>query len=313
MSLHVIVGAGAVGSGTARRLAEAGHDVRVVTRSGTGPDHPRIELVAADATDVAHLTTLTEGAHAHYNCANPPYDKWATAWPPLAAAFLAAAEATGSRLVTMSNLYGFARGQQPMRATDRLEPFTRKGAIRAGMWHDALGAHQDGRIRATEIRASDYVGPGLGETSHLGDRAVPRVLAGKRVSLLGPADVAHSWSYIGDVCATLATVGTDDRSLGRAWHVPTLPPATARTMLDAVADEARVEPVAISQIPSIALRLGGLFSPLIRELGEMRYQFDEPFVIDSADTTDTFGLTPTPLADQIAATVASYQNPVAAQ
>ncbi len=313
MSLHVIVGAGAVGSGTALRLAEAGHDVRIVTRSGTGPHHDRIELVAADATDVARLTTLTEGAHALYNCANPPYDKWATAWPPLAAAFLTVAEATGARLITMSNLYGYARGRQPMRATKRLEPFTRKGAIRAQMWHDALRAHEDGRIRTTEARASDYVGPGLGETSHLGDRAVPRVLAGKRVSLLGAADVVHSWTYIGDVGATLATLGTDDRSLGRAWHVPTLPPATARTMLDAMAEAAGVEPVAISRIPSIALRVAGLFSPLIRELGEMRYQFDEPFVIDSADTTDTFGLTATPLADQIAATVASYQNPVVAQ
>lgn len=313
MSLHVIVGAGAVGSGTALRLAEAGHEVRIITRSGTGPDHHGIERVAADASDAGRLSELARGAHSLYNGANPPYDKWATAWPPLAAAFIAAAEATGARLVTMSNLYGFARGRNPMRATDPLAPFTRKGKIRTDMWHDALRAHDEGRIRATEARASDYVGPGLGETSHLGDRAVPRVLAGKRVSLLGPADVVHSWSYIGDVCETLATLGTDDRSLGRAWHVPTLPAATARTMLDAVAEAAGVDPVPISQIPATGLRLAGLFSPIIRELREMRYQFDEPFVIDATDTTETFGLEATPLAVQVAETVRSYQDLAAAQ
>ncbi|MEZ5244636.1 MAG: NAD-dependent epimerase/dehydratase family protein [Acidimicrobiales bacterium] len=312
MSLHVIVGAGAVGSGTARRLAEAGHDVRLVTRSGSGPDHPAIERVAADASDAARLTELTTDAHSLYNCANPPYHQWATAWPPLGAAFLAAAEATGARLVTMSNLYGFAAGASPMRATDPLAPGSRKGRIRTDMWHDALRAHDAGRIRATEVRASDYVGPGLGETSHLGDRVVPRVLAGRRVSLLGPADVIHSWSYIGDVCQTLATLGTDDRSLGRAWHVPTLPAVTARTMIDAMADAAGLPHVGVGRIPRPALRVAGLVSPVIRELWEMRYQFDAPFVIDAADTTAVFGLEPTPLDRQIAETLDAYRNPAVA-
>lgn len=313
MSLHVIVGAGAVGTGTALELAAAGHHVRLVTRSGSGPEHPDIERIAADATDAGRLAELTTGAHALYNCANPQYHEWAAAWPPLAASFLTVAETTEARLVTMSNLYGFARGHGPMRAGDELVPFTRKGRIRARMWHDARRAHDDGRIRATELRASDYVGPGLGETSHLGDRVVPRVLAGKRVSLLGPPDVVHSWTYIGDVCTTLATLGTDDRSLGRAWHVPTLPAVTARTMIDAMADAAGVPRVAVSRIPRAALRLAGVFSPVIRELWEMRYQFDEPFVIDATDTTEAFGLEPTPRDEQIARTLQSYQSLVVAQ
>ena len=310
MPLHVIVGAGAVGSGTALRLAEAGHDIRLVTRSGHGPDHPGVERIAADASDAARLTELARGAHALYNCANPPYHRWATEWPPLASSFLAAAEATEARLITMSNLYGHARGTMPMRATDPLAPPTRKGAIRTAMWHDALRAHGEGRIRATEARASDYVGPGLGDTSHLGDRTIPRVLAGKSVSLLGAADVIHSWSYIGDVCATLATLGTDERSLGRAWHVPTLPPVTARSMIDAIADAAAVPHVAVRRIPRPLLRAAGMFSPLVRELWEMRYQFDEPFVIDATDTTEVFGIQPTPLEHQVAEILHSYRSAV---
>ena len=308
MALHVIVGAGAVGSGTALQLAAAGHHVRIVTRSGSGPDHGDIELIGADASDTRRLVEVTRDAHALYNCANPPYHEWAAAWPPLAESLLATAEATRARLVTMSNLYGFDRDTSPMKATAPLAPFTRKGRIRTDMWHDALRAHDDGRIRATEARASDYFGPGLGETSHLGDRVVPRILAGRSVALLGPADVDHSWSYIDDVCRTLATLGTDDRSLGRAWHVPTLPAVTARTMIDALADAAGLPRVRITRIPRVALRVAGLFSPVVRELREVRYQFDEPFVIDAADTTQTFGLTATPLDHQIAATIRSYQT-----
>ena len=41
-----------------------------------------------------------------------------------------------------------------------LRPTTVKGRVRAQMWQDALAAHEAGRIRATEARASDFVGPG---------------------------------------------------------------------------------------------------------------------------------------------------------
>ena len=47
MDTHLVVGAGPVGTATTRRLLEAGHQVRVVTRSGSGPDGS--ERVAADA------------------------------------------------------------------------------------------------------------------------------------------------------------------------------------------------------------------------------------------------------------------------
>jgi uncharacterized protein YbjT (DUF2867 family) len=87
MGLHVIVGAGPVGSAAARHLVAAGHTVRLVTRRGTGPDDPAVERVAADATDVDRLAELSRGAQALYNCANPPYHRWTELWPPLAAAF----------------------------------------------------------------------------------------------------------------------------------------------------------------------------------------------------------------------------------
>src|ERR1700741_3048866 len=86
MALHVIVGAGPVGS---------------------APEHAAMERVAADATDAARLSALADGAAALYNCANPLYHRWLTDWPPLARAMLSAAERSGAVLATASNLYGY--------------------------------------------------------------------------------------------------------------------------------------------------------------------------------------------------------------
>jgi uncharacterized protein YbjT (DUF2867 family) len=106
MSLHVVVGAGPVGSATARLLTARGEQVRVITRSGSGPAD--VERVAADASDAEVLTRYVEGAEAIYSCAGPAYHRWATDWPPLGAALIRAAEASGAVLVTTATSTGTA-------------------------------------------------------------------------------------------------------------------------------------------------------------------------------------------------------------
>ncbi len=56
------------------------------------------------------------------------------------------------------------------------------------------------------------------------------------------------------------------------------------------------------------MRALGLFNPLMRELAEMTYEFDEPFVLDTAKYQSTFGTAGTPLATAIASTVHSYRS-----
>ena len=77
MAKHVIIGAGSIGTNVARLLAERGESVRIVTRSGSGPEHQLIDRVAADASDPSRLTELSSGAEVIYHCANPPsYTAW---------------------------------------------------------------------------------------------------------------------------------------------------------------------------------------------------------------------------------------------
>lgn len=301
--LHVVVGAGAIGTGVAEILAGQGKRVRILTRSGSGPSGVTTERLAADASDGEVMARLAQGAAVIYNCANPPYHQWPDLWPPIARSLLGAAERTGAVLVTISNLYGYGPARyslgtdgydaaHPMTEATPLATTGRKGMVRAQMWRDALAAHQDGRIRAAEVRACDYVGPGA--RSVLGQRVVPRVLHGSGVSVLGRTDRPHTWSFTGDVARMAVVAGSDARAWGRAWHAPSGPPRTQREAVADLARAARLEPVPVRAIPGAVVRAAGLVSPLMRELAETRYQFSEDFVMDSRAAQDTFGLAPTP-------------------
>ena len=301
---HVIIGAGTVGRATASRLTGQGHQVHLVSRNGGGPGHEGIERVACDATDADALARVCRGATAVYNCASPSsYARWVTDWPPLAAGILDAARRSDAVLVTLSNLYGYGPVDGPMTESTPLDATGVKGRIRSGMWRDALDAHRAGSVRATEARASDFFGPGFTTTVQIGTRVVPRVLAGKTVRVLGDPDAPHTWTYLEDVSRTLAVLGTDPRAWGRAWHVPSGPPVSQRRMIDALARAAGVDAPPVVSLPGWSLRAMGMVSPSVRELHEVRYQFDDPFVMDSSAFTRTFAVTATPFDDAVSTTV----------
>jgi nucleoside-diphosphate-sugar epimerase len=197
----------------------------------------------------------------------------------------------------------------PMREGDPLLSTGKKGAVRARMATDLLEAHEAGRLRATFARASDFYGPEVLGAS-LGERVMPNVLKGTKVSLLGALDLPHSVSYMPDVVGTLVTIAFDERAWGKPWHVPNAPALSQRDTVAVLAAAAGTE-VKVSAIPKVALSALGVFSPTMAGLKEVWYQFAEPWVTDSTLTEQTFGLTATPLAEGAAATVAWWRGRVA--
>lgn len=291
---YLIAGAGPVGRATAALLAARGDQAVLLSRSGAGPELTGVRHVALDLTDPAALEPFAHGATALFNCVNPArYHTWPTDWPPLAAALLTAAERSGAVLVTTSNLYAYGIPERPMREGDPDRPAESKGEVRARMWADALAAHRSGRVRAAEVRSSDYVGPAVGAKSQLA-RLLPALRAGKSVQVIGNPDVPHTWTDVRDVARTLVAVADTEAAWGKAWHTSSNP---ARSQREALADIARAgglpEP-RVSALPAALLAALGLVNPLLREVHRIRYQFDRPFVMDSALTQEALHLPPTP-------------------
>ena len=302
MALHVVLGKGPIGRTLARRLATDGDDVLVLSRSGgdpdvgpgTAPTRGTVRGEALDATDAAALAAAARGATAIHNCANPPYHRWASDWPPLAESLLAAAERTGAVLVAAGNLYGYGAGTQVMTEDSPLRSTETKGRVRAGMWLEARRRHEAGVLRATEVRGSDYLGPGAEEHAHAGPRMLRPLLAGRTLRPVGSADEPHTWTYLPDFAAALAAAARTEGAWGHAWHVPSPEPLTMRELAARLADAAGAPEPRISPLPIGMLRMLGLVSPPLRETARMGYQFTEPFVMESAVSQAALGLAPTP-------------------
>ena len=293
----VIVGAGPVGRETARVLAEAGHRVTTVTRSGRPAGVEGVTSVAADASDPAALSAVVEGADALLNCANPKdYTVWETVWLPLAASLLRTAERTGATLVTAASLYpygpvdGAMTEDLPDVATDH------KGRLRATMWADAKAAHDAGRLHAVEVRASDYLGTGVGQNGHV-SRHIAAAAAGKAVWMVGDPDLPHTFTDVRDMGRTLAAVAFDPSTWGQVWHAVSQGPSSQRDALTGALAAIGRPPVRVHRVPATALRVGGLVNPMSRELGELSYMFTRPYVMDSGRTQAALDLAPSPWAD----------------
>jgi nucleoside-diphosphate-sugar epimerase len=306
---QVIFGTGAIGLATLDALRRRGETVRLVNRSGTAPVPDDIEVLGGDASDPA-FATAAQGAQVVYQTLNPPYHQWVELFPALQASVLAAAQASGARLVSMENVYMYGRPNgQPLTEIRPYAAHTKKGKLRARMARELLAAHQAGRVQVAIGRASDYFGPRGGAQSILGDRVIPAALAGKTATVLGDADQPHTYTYIPDIGEGLATLGEHPDAPGEVWHLPNDPHTrTTRQLVGTIYQLAGQSKTKLRSTPALLLRALAVTNPTVRELLELQYEFQEPFIVDSTKITAKLEVHATSLDQALANTLATYRT-----
>jgi nucleoside-diphosphate-sugar epimerase len=159
------------------------------------------------------------------------------------------------------------------------------------MWLDAKALHDAGRIKATEVRGSDYVC--AGEQSRVGTRVLPKIIAGKPAQVLGDIDVKHTWTYPLDVARLMQIVATDSKAWGKAWHVPSNEPKTQKELVTELAAVAGETNPKLSSVPNVMWNLLAVFNPLMKALKETAYQMQRPYILDESAARKAFGMQPT--------------------
>ncbi len=307
--LHIVFGTGPLARAVAAEVLRQGEAVRMVNRSGKMEDAPAgVEVAAADLTNPAAVREVVKTGSVAYQCAQPPYYRWVEEFPGMQNAILEGLTGSGVRLVLAENLYMYGDLEgQPIHEGLPYKAHTKKGKIRAEMALAALDAHRLGNVWVTMGRGSDFFGPwALG--SSMGERVFYPAIQGKSAQLTGRTDLPHSHTYIGDFGKALVTLGSSDLAGGQAWHVPNdQPTITQGDFVRLVFNELGMPPK-ISSMGKLMMRIGGLFVPEAKEMVEMMYEFEKPFIVDSSKFEKTFGWKATPLAESIRETVTWYKT-----
>ncbi|GAB4531371.1 MAG: SDR family oxidoreductase [Anaerolineae bacterium] len=312
-TMNVIFGTGPLGLAVMRALRKRNLPVRMVNRSGRRDGIPaEVEVVAADAYNPADVTRHTADARAVFQCAQPAYTEWQEKFPPLQASIIKGVSAhSGVKLIVGENLYMYGEVDGPMHENLPHAAQTKKGRVRAQMAEALIDAHEKGLIRTAVGRGSDFFGAGV-MGSAVGERFFPPLLHGKNISFIGNPDMIHSYTYINDFGEGLVILSEHDTALGQAWHIPNAPAISTRAFVN-IGNRQLGTNARISGLPKIAVRGIGLFIPEVREMVELAYEFDKPFVVDHSKFEKAFGNIATPLEDAIRETLAWFKAHEAVQ
>ena len=299
--VYVVTGAGPVGWSVAAQLAEQGRQVRLLTRSGSGPGHPLIERIKGDAKDPAVLRSVLAGAQAVFHCIHgSAYNAsvWQAELPAAEHAVLAAAQEVGAVVVFPESLYSYSEPDSVMAEGSPRRATGGKRGVRTAL----LRARAASATPTVSVVSGDFFGP-RARMAHAGERMVAPILAGKNVSVVGSSRQPHSFTYVPDLASAMIAAADRPSAWNAVWHAPTGPALTQKELAQAFAAAAGRPSPKVRVLPGWALRAAGLFSGDARELAEMLYQFERPFVMDSAASEAALGVTPTPLETAVAATV----------
>jgi nucleoside-diphosphate-sugar epimerase len=306
---QVVLGAGGgLGSAIVRALAARGAAVRAVVRRGgatpTGngpalldeadavrrvtdaPDAapPPVELLADVPRVVADVSTAhgalaaCDGADIVYLCVNVPYDRWTAVMPKTVHHVLAAVRGRGVRLVFPGNVYGYgpllecpAREDHPRGARGP------KGRLRNDIEQTLLAAHAGGAVRVVIPRMPDFYGPGV--TNELYGGVFRAALRGRRALWLGRRDQPHDLLFVEDAARACVALAECEEAYGQSWHVPGAGPLTGQALVEQVCAAAG-QPARLQVAGRLVLRLLGLFNPVVRELPELLWQYEQPLELD---------------------------------
>jgi nucleoside-diphosphate-sugar epimerase len=310
--IALVLGAtGGIGGEVARQLYARGWRVRALHRN---PDaltdrDDRFEWLHGDAMVRDDVTRAAEGAQVIVHAVNPPgYRNWDGVVLPMIGNTIAAARASGARILLPGTVYNYGPGAFPvLREEAPQEPVTHKGAIRVQLERRLKEASTSG-VRSLVVRAGDFFGPGSSGSSWFSSGLVKPGKPLRALQYPGRAGIGHQWAYVPDVAETMVRLIEQEEKLApfATYHMQGHWDADGTRMVDAIRHAAGQPELKVRAFPWWVLPVMAPFSETMREAREMRYLWKEPVRMDNSALREQLGDEPhTPWDKAVEATLRS--------
>jgi len=307
--LITIFGYGPTGAATAEFLRNRGQSIRVVQRKRPASLPAGVEFMPCDVMDAQSVLRAVTGAEQAVITIGVEYSGriWREVWPKAMANFLAAAEAANARIVHIDNMYMYGpHDDTPIHEDAPLTAYGHKPAVRSEITRMWMEAGREGRVKWAALRAPDFYGPGV-DRSHIGETGLGLIAQGKTAQLIMSPDQPHAFAYVPDIArAAVSLLDAPDDAFNQAWHVPCAPTRTPRQLLQ-IGAAAIGQKLKLMAMPTLGLRIIGLFSPFLRECVEMRFTWNRPYHVDATKFAHRFWSDATPFEVGIPLTVKAFR------
>lgn len=303
----LILGFGVVGRAVTETLLARGDNVCIAQRNRPVDLPQTASFKHCDVCNADEVLNAVEGAQQVVLAIGLPYDRrvWREVWPTAMTNVVEACAAIGAKLVFVDNLYQLGPQTEPRREDMTLTTQGAKPAILTkvtGIW---MAAAKAGRVRVAALRCSDFYGPDV-VMSHLGSTAFGPLVKGKAAVILTPPDIPHDFAYVPDIArAVITLLDAPDDAYGQVWNMPCAPTRTPREMLQIGAETLNVK-LKITTIPLWLLPVLGVGWTFAREIADVSFTLDRPYVVDASKFTQRFWSDVTSIEAGVAATARSF-------
>lgn len=304
--MQTILGSGgSIGTELAKELSAYTKDIRLVSRNPVKVNDADT-LHQADLSVASEIHRAIEGSEICYVTLGFEYktSTWREKWTPFITQVVEACIKHGSKLVFFDNVYAIGRDHIHHITEDSpISPSSKKGQVRAAVDRLILDRIQDGSLEAIIARAPDFFGPVKKQNSMLLNVVYDNLVKGKSAQWLGNADVVHTMGYTPDLAKGTAMLGNTADAYNQVWNLPAdMNALTGREWVSLFASEMNAGDK-VQVLPLWSLKLLGLFIPILKEMAEMTYQFDRPYVFDSSKFLEKFNYQPTPNLEAVRQTL----------
>jgi len=308
----LVLGAtGGIGGAMTQTLLARGWQVRALTRNRDCLDSAikgpgSIRWIPGDAMQRSDVIAAARGTDLIVHAVNPPgYRRWAELVVPMIDNSIAAAKASGARILLPGTIYNYGPDAgHKLSEISPQHPLTRKGAIRVELEQHLQQAAKDG-VRVLIVRAGDFFGPGS-RNNWFSQGLVKPDQPLRAITYPGKGGIGHQWSYLPDVAETMMQLIEQGHRLERfaTFHLDGHWDSDGTQMVAAIRQACANVALPVRSFPWWLVKITGPLVPLFREMNEMRYLWQQPLRMDNTRLLSLLGSEPhTPLVQAVQATL----------
>ena len=277
-SQHLVLGAtGSIGYAYVKVLLDNKQAVTALVRSKKKAEllfgsNDLLEFIEGDVNDFSLLQQTAKGKTIIFFGINYPYQQWDTRMIPTTELVIKVAHENKATILFPGNIYAYGNFPKPIKEDSIPLLTTEKGKLRWRVIHQLELATQNKNCKVIVLRLPDFYGPNV--TNGLIKPIFGNAAQGKPMESLVRSDIAHQFVFTLAAARVFYRLEQEQSLSDMATYNFTSTTVPSIDALGKSISQISNTPEKIKVTPIWLLKIVAIFLPVVKELKENFYQFE---------------------------------------